>query len=470
MKVWFLISNMLLFCLTALSQDGITAKEFFEHVNYLASDKLEGRLPGTKGNKRAAKYIAKQFKRSGLQKFDRSYYQEFEVLLMLNLSNDSYVKVGDTSELIFNRDFSVFSFSGNGKADTSIVWLGNQYELLDEKSLVYNKWVAMLRVKPSASTNDYSLARKAAQNGVAGVVFINDSAGNDNLVRLRPGRADALTIPVIQFSRDRFKRLYSSWFNGSNVDSEKAIGKTSDKNLSAFIKVDQKRVKTNNVVGFIEGRDSVLKREYIILGAHYDHLGRGGYGTGSLKPDTVAIHNGADDNASGTSALLEIAQELSRNKEELKRSVIIVAFGAEEEGLLGSSYFVDHLPVSRDAVKVMINMDMVGRLNTESHLYMGGAGTFPEGVELMKELGKGSGLNLIVHAGGVGGSDHVSFYRKEISAVGMHTGGHPQYHTPADDAPLINAPGAEKVSRYIFRVVTALCNRNQTFKFIKQDN
>src|SRR5687768_1271299 len=118
----------------------------------------------------------------------------------------------------------------------------------------------------------------------------------------------------------------------------------------------------------------------------------------------------------------------------------------------------------------MVNMDMVGRLNNENHLYMGGAGTFPGGVELMKQLGEGSGLNLIVHAGGVGGSDHVSFYRKGISAVGMHTGGHPQYHTPADDAELINEQGAEKVGRYIYKVIVSLCNRNAEFKFIKRDN
>ena len=114
-------------------------------------------------------------------------------------------------------------------------------------------------------------------------------------------------------------------------------------------------------------------------------------------------------------------------------------------------------------------MDMVGRLNADSQLYMGGAGTFPGGVDFMKELGKGSGLNLVVHAGGVGGSDHVSFYRKGISCIGLHTGGHPQYHTPADDAQLINVNGIEKVARYIYRAVYGLSVREGEWKFIKQD-
>ena len=114
-------------------------------------------------------------------------------------------------------------------------------------------------------------------------------------------------------------------------------------------------------------------------------------------------------------------------------------------------------------------MDMVGRLNTESQLYMGGAGTFPGGVDFMKGLGEGSGLNVVVHAGGVGGSDHVSFYRKSISCIGLHTGGHPQSHTPADDAEFINVPGIEKVARYIYRAVYGLSVREGAWGFIKQE-
>ncbi|HRN56745.1 MAG TPA: M20/M25/M40 family metallo-hydrolase, partial [Agriterribacter sp.] len=193
------------------------------------------------------------------------------------------------------------------------------------------------------------------------------------------------------------------------------------------------------------------------------------FGTGSLQPDTVAVHNGADDNASGTAALLEIAKALARHRAQLKRSVIVVAFAAEEEGLLGSQYFTEHLPVPQSAVKVMLNMDMVGRLNAGNQLYMGGAGTFPGGVDFMKSLGEGSGLNLVVHAGGVGGADHVSFYRKGISCIGLHTGGHPQYHTPADDAQLINVAGIEKVARYIYNAVYGLSVREGEWGFIKQE-
>lgn len=311
---------ILLLAVSASAQQGITSKQFFKHERFLASDKLEGRFPGTAGNKQAAAYISKQFKHLHLKKWKSTYYQPFKFL-----------------------------------------------------------------VKPNV--------------------------------------------------------------NSAPADS----------------------VETNNIVGYFEGNDSVLKNEYIIIGAHYDHLGWGGKGTGSKKPDTVAIHNGADDNASGVSALLTIAKEIAKHKNSFKRSIIFIAFSGEEEGLLGSKYFVSHLPVADTAVKLMINMDMVGRLNTEKQLYMGGAGTFPGGVELMKKLGEGSGLNPVVHAGSVGGSDHVSFYKKNISVIGLHTGGHPQYHTPEDDIELINQKGAELVCKYICTALLRIANYDEPLYFIKQD-
>lgn len=226
-------------------------------------------------------------------------------------------------------------------------------------------------------------------------------------------------------------------------------------------------VNTCNVVGYLEGNDPILKNEYIILGAHYDHLGLGGPSSKSDKKNT--IHYGADDNASGIAALLEIAEEIASNKNDLKRSVIFIAFGAEEQGLLGSKYFVDNPLVPLSQIKLMINMDMVGRLNAEKHVYMGGAGTFPNGVEFMQNLGESLGLTPIVHAGSVGGSDHVSFYNKNLSVLGMHTGGHPQYHTPEDTIDLINIPGEKQVCEYIFKTLMTMTTTDYKMTFIKQD-
>ncbi|WP_149273862.1 M28 family metallopeptidase [Pareuzebyella sediminis] len=241
--------------------------------------------------------------------------------------------------------------------------------------------------------------------------------------------------------------------------------------FKATLRIDSAKkapvVSTFNVIGTIQGSDSLLKNEYIVLGAHYDHLGLGGPSSKSEQRHTV--HPGADDNASGTAALLEIAEKLASVKNRLDRSVLFIAFGAEEQGLLGSKYFVENSPISIDQIKLMINMDMVGRLNDRQQIYMGGAGTFPKGQQLMKDLGKESDLNPLVHAGSVGGSDHVSFYKKNISVLGIHTGGHPQYHTPEDTLDLIDLEGEKMVCDYIFNTILTLASSDYPLYFIPQD-
>jgi Zn-dependent M28 family amino/carboxypeptidase len=227
----------------------------------------------------------------------------------------------------------------------------------------------------------------------------------------------------------------------------------------AQLRRDSTKVKTWNVVGMIEGNDEYLKNEFIVLGAHYDHLGKLG----------EIIYNGADDNASGTAALLEISQKLGANRKFLKRSIIFIAFGAEEQGLLGSQYFTEHPLVPLEKIKLMVNIDMLGRLNNEKHVYIGGGGTFPEGESMLKRLGEQTQITPIVHAGSVAGSDHVSFYKKNISVLGIHTGGHEQYHTPNDKVGLIKFDGEQKAANYIFDIIMEIASTNKNMEFIKQD-
>ena len=229
--------------------------------------------------------------------------------------------------------------------------------------------------------------------------------------------------------------------------------------FEAVMRKDSSKVKTYNVLGLIQGQDSILKNEVLVLGAHYDHLG--------MKGDS--IYHGADDNASGIAALLEIAEKIKAHQQELKRSVIFIAFGAEEQGLLGSQFFVENPIVPIEQIKLMVNMDMVGHLNKEKHVYMGGAGTFPNGVELMESLGEPNQVTPIVHAGSVGGSDHVSFYQKGISVLGIHTGGHDHYHQPTDTIEHLNLPGEVKVANYIYQALMEIATSGRELKFIKQD-
>ncbi|MBF4493148.1 M20/M25/M40 family metallo-hydrolase [Flavobacterium sp. MR2016-29] len=272
------------------------------------------------------------------------------------------------------------------------------------------------------------------------------------------GNNDAASYIKKYFKKYGLKEFNQSYYQPFKVFVKEGINK---------VKSDS--VTTQNVVGYIEGSDDKLKNEFIIIGAHYDHWGWGGAGSSSKKKEAVEIHNGADDNASGVAALLSILEEVSKSSVKPKRSIIFISFSGEEEGLVGSKYFVSHLPVEKSAVKVMLNMDMVGRLNTEKQLYMGGAGTFPNGVELMKKLQENNGLNPVIHAGDVGGSDHVSFYKSSISAVGFHTGGHPQYHTPEDDIDLINIDGGALVVKYIYNALVQIANYQESLYFIKQD-
>lgn len=304
------------------------------------------------------------------------------------------------------------------------------------------------------------LITTAQKNNMAQTFYEHDKyLSSDKLEGRFPGTKgnnDAATYIKKYFTKYGLKPFRNNYYQPFSIFVKEGINKMKSDSVS-----------TQNVLGYIEGSDVNLKNEFIVIGAHYDHWGWGGKGSGSKKKDTLAIHNGADDNASGVAALLCILQEVAKSKVKPKRSIIFITFSGEEEGLSGSKYFVTHLPIKKEAVKVMLNMDMVGRLNAEKQIYMGGAGTFPDGVALMKKLGENSGLNPVIHAGEVGGSDHVSFYKASISCIGFHTGGHPQYHTPEDDIELINSEGGALVSKYIYTALVAIANYEQ-LQFIDQ--
>lgn len=201
-------------------------------------------------------------------------------------------------------------------------------------------------------------------------------------------------------------------------------------------------VATSNVLAILPGSDPVLKNHYIIIGAHYDHLGLGGPHSGSRRPDTTAVHNGADDNASGVATLLELADILKNGKSPLKRSLIFIAFSAEEIGLLGSAWYTDHPVVPLKQHVLMINLDMVGRMDKKKPgLQIGGTGTFANAEALLNAVMEGRRCKASYAKEGYGPSDHASFYSDSIPVLYFSTGAHADYHTPADDAELLNYKG-----------------------------
>lgn len=207
-----------------------------------------------------------------------------------------------------------------------------------------------------------------------------------------------------------------------------------------------------NVVGYLDNG----AKKTIVIGAHYDHLGKGFQGS-SLTPDSKnKIHNGADDNASGTTGLLELAAHFSGNKISEKHNILFIAFSGEELGLLGSKYFTENPTVPLDQISCMINMDMIGRLSNEKGLIISGWGTSPAWGKLIPDLAKKQNLRFTVDSSGVGASDHTSFYLKNIPVVQFFTGGHSDYHKITDDIAKINFQGEAAILKMIAGLVEKL--------------
>ncbi|WP_339875092.1 M20/M25/M40 family metallo-hydrolase [uncultured Algoriphagus sp.] len=225
------------------------------------------------------------------------------------------------------------------------------------------------------------------------------------------------------------------------------VSKPSNPHEEAVIGTDGEGVTGRNVIGFIDNKSE----NTIVIGAHFDHLGMGGQG--SLHRGDSAIHNGADDNASGTAALVALARILKH--EEHKSNFMFIAFSGEENGLWGSNYFVKNPTIDLAEVNYMINMDMVGRLNAEKTLAINGVGTSPSFVPAL-DLANADSLKLVTSESGVGPSDHTSFYLQDLPVLHFFTGQHEDYHKPSDDSELINYDGLLLVVKYIDRLVDQL--------------
>jgi len=225
------------------------------------------------------------------------------------------------------------------------------------------------------------------------------------------------------------------------------VSKPTNPHEEAVIGTDGEGVTGRNVIGYIDNQSE----NTIVIGAHFDHLGMGGQG--SLHRGDSAIHNGADDNASGTAALVALAKILKHEKHT--SNFLFIAFSGEENGLWGSNYFVKNPTIELSTVNYMINMDMVGRMNEEKTLAINGVGTSPSFVPVL-ELANTDSLKLVTSESGVGPSDHTSFYLQDLPVLHLFTGQHSDYHRPSDDSDLINYEGLLKVVRYIDRLVDQL--------------
>ncbi len=453
------------------SVDGVakgptTAPATRETVGYLASDALEGRGVGTEGLNLAAQYIADQFRRDGLKPlpmFD-GYFQRFEMTTGAFIAKGTNVMLnGDP--LVLDTSFRPLGFSATGTFDAPVMFVG--YGVVSEKHGyddfagvdVKGKVALAMRFEPhneqgksrfdadgySDAATFKSKANAAAEHGAVALLVVNPPTYHqEGLVPFAGQFTEArANIPVINISIEAANAL----LNKAGADDLKglqakidAAGEPASMNLkdatvSGDVRIEIRRVPVTNVAAVAPGRGK-LKDEYVVVGAHYDHVGKSRmFSRGSKEGE---IHNGADDNASGVSAMLGMAHAYAQRRNGTdRRSIIFIAFTAEEWGLIGSRHFVENPPVPLAQISAMLNMDMVGRVRNDI-LFVSGTGTAAGLDAIVSEADAASPLNVKVNPSGFGPSDHASFVMKKIPALFFFSGTHPDYHRPSDDADKIN--------------------------------
>ncbi len=474
------LSFLFISCAVSHYTSEISRDDIYKHISVLASDELQGRLAGSEGDRNADEYIREQLETVGLI----SNRQEFGFLKSLSRGNNNYliyngVSMGDSdfTPCSFSYDTcltAALTFAGYGmtiKSD-SVSW--DDYRELD----VRNKWVMVLTGYPDIPAySDYfetvcadrDKAMLALDKGAAGVLFVSGSNEGDTLAHVFLKQAD-VSMPCFQIRRHMADSILGSCNETIDGVIQKVMqrkypyGLSTESIVEGNAHVEKEFGVTGNRYAILEGSDASLKDQYIIIGAHYDHIGFGGKGSGSRIQDTVAVHNGADDNASGVSVLLELAARLQAEKDQIRRSLIFVAFGAEELGLLGSKYFIQHLPVSLEQVTGMINLDMVRRFDTIKGLQVGGAGTSLQGDSIIRFANQDN-LKLRITPEGNGPSDHAAFYSRSIPVFYLTTGAHTDYHTPFDDPEYIHFNGLKLVSDFTERLIVAIANTSEPLVF-----
>ena len=470
----------------------ITTDDLKESLTYLASDELEGRLPGSNGGKLAAEYVASKFELYGITPGgEDGYFQNFDVVTKTEAPVEANIlRAGDiTGEL--GKDFTPLSYSDNATLTADVVFAGYGFAI-DQDSLqwddyggtnVEGKWALVLLNDPEIRdpnslfipySGEKSKVVTAKEKGAGGILFVAGPkvSRNDKLLSLEVDQTESnLGIPAFSISREFADKLLAK--GGTTVEKlEEGLVSTMkpnsfsiDMELEGTSNVVFHKTSTENVIGVLEGSDKELKSEYLVVGAHFDHLGWGGT-EASREPDTLAIHYGADDNGSGTSGLLEIADKLAHAK--LKRSVVLIAFGAEEIGTIGSKYFTNNPTVPKDKIVAMVNLDMVGRLKDTKEITVSGVGTSKEGEQLLKDIlnEKERDLVLSVEYNGFGPSDHANFYVENIPVFFFNTGAHEDYHTSRDVVEKINFEGLQRVTEYAYDLSEYLANapNNLTFQ------
>lgn len=462
-------------------------------IEYLASDALEGRMTGTRGAELAANFIAEELARAGLQPMNPSggWFQPFEFTSGVKVvPGGNHIAVG--SDNFGEKDCRPLSFTANGTVEGAVVFVGyglvvpgkegyDSYAGLD----VSNRVVLALRYVPEAveparrqELNRHAGLRYKAMNArergaktilfvagpnspqageLAGLTFDSSLAGSGILaMSVSSNVAHALLAPVGKSLKELQTAL--------DTENPHVIGSFALSNVTAKVSaaIEQVRKTDRNVLGVLPGRSA----KFILVGAHYDHLGLGEAGAMQRAGGEDAIHNGADDNASGVAAVLELAAVFARERKKLHHGVIFAFWSGEEVGLIGSSRFAEQPPVPLSNIVAYINFDMVGRLR-ENRLNVQGIGSSRAWRRLLERLNVAAGFNLALQDDPYLPTDVTAFYPRGVPVLSFFTGSHDDYHRPTDDSPKINYPGLEGITLFAHRLITELARTNAQIDYVK---
>ncbi|MCK4920004.1 MAG: M28 family peptidase [Bacteroidales bacterium] len=473
---YVLIASSVLFssCIYQYNTE-INNEDLSSLINFLASDSLKGRLPGTAEDAVLLDFISSEFDAYGIEAPDSGFIQSFDLITGVEISDKNFLKFGETS-YIQKEDFYPAAYSASGTFSAELMFCGygleintDEFTRNDFQNLnIDGKWAVILRGIPESEinldkyNNDRDKVMLAADKGALGVLLVSgENYDSEDKLNLEPEHIPAVSIPVIQIKREVIKDMFSDNLDLKSLEvdlNSKVLNKViiSNEKLDAFLEINKLNTPTANVIGILPGTDPVKSKEWIIIGAHHDHLGMGGRRNSSRMPDTIAVHNGADDNASGIASVIELASYFSSKDLTLERSLLFVTFGAEEKGLVGSKYFVENSPVPIENILAMVNIDMLGRMSPDSILQIGGIGTSAEAKEMVEEINENYHFKLKLSEAGYGPSDHASFYAKDIPVFFFSTGAHQDYHTPFDDIDSLNIEGLRNSSEFISDLVLEL--------------
>ncbi len=480
-----LITAIVLSACTIQHQAKITEKELSSSISKLSSNEFQGRKPGLPGDSLAARFILDKFKKTGIKMLYNKGFQPVKLITGFKFGNENHLSAAQqTFEL--GADYEPLFFSANKSFSGKLALAGYGMTISTDSlkwddyqnNQVDGRWVLILEGLPAhlqqlteakKNSDVRSKVLNAIDHHANGILMVTADFNTKGAARtvIFDKNSTPYPIPILQISQKTADRLLDQQLSFSEIQNkiktdQKPFFRLTKLTVNGEASVLPKITMTQNVVGWLPGKDPKLSDEYIVVGAHYDHLGFGGPGSGSRMPDTVAVHPGADDNASGVAAVIELAKRFSHGKNN-KRPILFVAFTAEEFGLIGSKAFVTEPPFNLKKASAMFNFDMVGRLDSAKDLTIGGVGTALETNTLIDSLVHG--FNVKISKEGYGPSDHSSFYGDNIPVIYFTSGVHDQYHTPKDTYDRINIKGEKMIIESAYLLIREVANRDKKLTY-----